>query len=81
MNATAKTKMEITLTLTAEEAIWLKGLVQNAQCDPAEESAENSAMRAALFDALPDFEELYRSNVKEHAPPLAGASVGTGVEP
>jgi hypothetical protein len=65
MKTNAKTKMEITLTLTAEEAIWLKGLVQNAQCDPSEESAENAAMRAAMFDALPSFEELYRSNTHD----------------
>lgn len=68
MKTSARKKMEITLTLTAEEAIWLKGLVQNAQCDPSEESEENSAMRSAMFDALPSFEELYRSNAAAQPP-------------
>jgi hypothetical protein len=63
MNTNTKTTMEITLKLTAQEAIWLKGLVQNAQCDPADESTEDAAMRAALFDALPSFPDLYQANV------------------
>ena len=62
MNADTKTTMEITLKLTAKEAIWLKGLVQNPQCHPAEESTEDAEMRATLFDALPSFPDLFQAN-------------------
>lgn len=68
MDTDTKTEMKITITLTAKEAIWLKGLVQNAQCHPDEESAENSSMRAVMFDALPSFQDLYRAN-RELSPP------------
>jgi hypothetical protein len=82
MNANTKTTMEITLIkLTAEEAIWLKGLVQNPQCHPCEESAENAEMRASLFNALPSFPDLYRANVKVHTPLPASASDETEVKP
>jgi hypothetical protein len=62
MNTDTKTTMEITLKLTAKEAIWLKGLVQNPQCHPNDESAEDEEMRSALFDALPSFPDLFQAN-------------------
>jgi hypothetical protein len=62
MNAYTKTTMEITLKLTAQEAIWLKGLVQNPQCHPDEESSETAGMRESLFNALPSYPDLYRAN-------------------
>lgn len=68
MNADTKTTMEITLKLTAKEAIWLKGMVQNAQCDPSDESDEDIAMRAALFDALPSFPDLFQANKEGQQP-------------
>lgn len=71
MNANTKTTMEITLKLTAKEAIWLKGLVQNAQCPPDEESSEDAGMRAALFDALPSFPDLFQAN-SQAQPPKVG---------
>ena len=68
MNADTKTTIEITLKLTAKEAIWLKELVQNPQCDPSDESDEDIAMRKALFDALPSFPDLFQANTKDDAP-------------
>ncbi len=43
---------EVTLTLTAEEAWWLLGFLQNAHGDPHEEPATEEQMRGEIFDAL-----------------------------
>lgn len=74
MNSDTKTTMEITLKLTAEEAIWLKSLVQNPPPSPHYESAENEEKRAALFDALPSFPDLYQANDQEQTTPNEDAN-------
>ena len=57
-------EIKTTLELNATEAIWLKGLVQNAQCDPCEESKEDREMRGRIFDAIPSFPELYHASTQ-----------------
>jgi len=61
MNVEIKHGMEITLTLTAKEAIWLKDLVQNPQGHPNHEPNRIRDMRFDLFNALPSFLDLHQS--------------------
>jgi len=60
MNVEIKHRMEITLTLTAKEAIWLKELVQNPQGNPHHEHDRIRDMRFDLFNALPSFPDLHQ---------------------
>jgi len=63
MKTNIQTELRITLELNTAEAIWLKSLVQNAQCDA--ESPENAEMRENLFEALPSFPELLNALTKD----------------
>lgn len=56
MNVQVKKTVEITLTLSAVEAEWLKMLMQNPLTE--DESPENARRRGKFFNALPPFEEL-----------------------
>lgn len=58
MEAELKKTVLITLKLTQTEAFWLKSLMQNFYGDPEEEPPQSRIMRATLFDALPNFDEL-----------------------
>ena len=65
MIAETKKTMEIVIKLTAKEAAWLKGLVQNPAGNPYDESAEHRGMREGLFDCLPSFQQLSGINSDE----------------
>ncbi|MCF8299085.1 MAG: hypothetical protein K9J13_16170 [Saprospiraceae bacterium] len=52
MKSEIKQTVEIILTLTPQEAKWLKAYVQNPMCPPEEENKEDSKMREKIFDAL-----------------------------
>ena len=54
MLATRETKTVIKLTLSEEEAAWLRGVMQNPLHGdhPADEPEEDRAMRELLWDAL-----------------------------
>ena len=56
MRATCNS-LEITLTLNADEALWLKAMTQNAV---GPENSRDYKIRADIFDGLPDFELLNR---------------------
>lgn len=51
-----ETKIEadtkVTLTLNLQEALYLKGLVQNPLCDPADEDSDTKELRRKFWDAL-----------------------------
>ena len=47
-----KVTVEYTITLTGDEAEWLRALVQNPQGELADEDPLVYAMRQDLFDAL-----------------------------
>lgn len=51
----ANQKFEMTLTLSAEEALWLKTRMQNG---PRQESDDERNMRQGFFDALPSIQQL-----------------------
>jgi len=57
MKTTIKKKIEITLTLNKDEALWIKHIVQN-QLQPGDESETDSKMRETLWNALPPMKEL-----------------------
>jgi hypothetical protein len=46
---------KITLVLDLYEARWLRGLVQNPQCEPNKEDPDNKQMREVFFTALSEF--------------------------
>jgi hypothetical protein len=48
---TEYTKMT-TLTLTIDEAMWLRDYMQNSFCDPADECEEDREMRTEMFTLL-----------------------------
>ena len=50
MNSTIETKVTITLEMSETEAIWLKGMVQNAK--GLIESPESAEIRKSFWDAL-----------------------------
>ena len=50
-----QTKTEITLALTAQEALWLKITIQNPV---GPEGSKDYNIRKGLFDALPEIPEL-----------------------
>jgi hypothetical protein len=43
---------KVTLKLNRQEALYLKGLVQNPLCDPADEDANTKELRRKFWDAL-----------------------------
>ena len=60
MKRRTKTVSKIILELTKEEAIWLKGLVQNPldeHADPRDEPEEQQDMRYKFWKALEDIKE------------------------
>jgi hypothetical protein len=44
--------VQITLTMNEEEAVWLRGFVQNPHCQPNLESGFERQTRESLFIAL-----------------------------
>jgi len=58
MTATMKTQVTVTLTLTAEEAWWLKSYMQNPMGNLVEEEPETAEKRGSIFSSLPDFDVL-----------------------
>lgn len=56
--AIAHRAVTVTLTLTAEEAWWLKSYMQNPMGNPAEEEPETAEKRGSIFSSLPDFDVL-----------------------
>ena len=52
-------KPPVTITLTHEEAIWLKAVVQNPLHE--DETTKDAQMRALLWSALPSEQNGYRS--------------------
>ena len=53
MEATVKKIEKVTLVLTMEEAVWLKGVVQNPMgTSLQDEDAANLAMRQAFWEGL-----------------------------
>lgn len=60
--ATVTTTQSFTLFLTREEALWLKGILQNPLWvqDPADEAEHDRTHRASLWGAL--------SQVNDHPP-------------
>lgn len=54
MKVSTSTQVTVTLVLTAEEAKWLNGLMQNPlsdNCDPDREDPYDREMRKAFFEA------------------------------
>lgn len=56
--AEVEEKKVYTLKLSKEHARMIKGLMQNPQCPPEEESLEDRRVRSELWNALPSLEEL-----------------------
>ena len=54
MKRKTKVKTQITLVLNEEEAKYLKGLVQNPLCDPAQENPNIKRIRFSFWNALKD---------------------------
>lgn len=70
MKSEIKTTFEITLTLNAREASWLKAMTQNflGYGDSGlQESPEESSIRKAIFEALPSIQDLM--NLTKHESP------------
>ena len=57
MNCKLNTVIEVTLTMAADEALWLKQMTQN-YIGPGNEVEEDRRVRVTLFEALPPFKEL-----------------------
>ena len=60
--ATVKIKQTptITLTLSIEEALFIKGITQNTTCvNPVNEDPKDKHVREEIFTALPEFDFLY----------------------
>ncbi|QKN84750.1 hypothetical protein KNV05_gp088 [Vibrio phage River4] len=55
--ATIKKEVTITLTLTQNEATFLRNMLQNPMCHPDEEEGTVSKMRHELFHALKQVDE------------------------
>lgn len=55
MKVTNTTTVVVTLELTAQEAFWLKQLVQNPIIP---ESQDDANMRELFFNSIPPFEQL-----------------------
>ena len=60
MQVQEKRKVTFTVKLTAKEALALKTMTQNYAGNPDEESEDMRQLRYDLFNALPDFDELYK---------------------
>jgi len=60
MQTEINTSTVVMLNLNIEEAMWLKGLMQNALLPEdailEDEAPKDSAMRKRFWDALPDFD-------------------------
>ncbi len=53
MKGEREDNVEITLTMTGDEAEWLKGVMQNPHgCTPEEEEEYTKKMRQTFFDIL-----------------------------
>jgi len=57
MTATMKTQVTVTLTLTAEEAWWLKSYMQNPMGNLVEEEPETAEKRGSIFSSLENAED------------------------
>ncbi|QKN84944.1 hypothetical protein AG74_85 [Vibrio phage AG74] len=55
--ATIKKEVTVTLTLTQNEAMFLRNMLQNPMCHPDEEEGTISKMRHELFHALRQVDE------------------------
>lgn len=66
VKATEKKTVEITLTLTAEEANWLKGLMQNPLygLSPKQEAEADKKIRMSFWNALGGDTPVARPNFK-----------------
>jgi len=56
------TTASYTLQLTPDEALFIKALVQNPHPSHSE---QETALCEAIFDALPEFQELWKTSLKD----------------
>ena len=54
MKVVEEKEVKVILTLTLEEVIWLKGIVQNSLVYPNEEDSNDTKMRRIFWEALGD---------------------------
>ena len=64
MNCEVNQVIQVTLTMTATEALWLKEITQNPMCD----EGDDRIIRTEMFNALPSFKVLTAAVVSEQAP-------------
>ena len=59
-NVNIKQTPVITLTLSIEEALFIKSITQNTNCvNPVNEDPKDKDIRVNIFTALPEFDFLY----------------------
>ena len=54
MEKCTETDVKITLILNHDEALYLKGLIQNPLCDPNDEDQKTNNLRRSFWEALHD---------------------------
>ena len=57
MEHSIERKAKITFTLNEKEAAWLKGFIQNPNCHPDDEPADEREIRYNIFNALIEMED------------------------
>ena len=62
MKVVEEKEVKVILTLTLEEVIWLKGIVQNSLVYPNEEDSNGTKMRRIFWEALGDVGEHERNS-------------------